>query len=108
MQIEDQRMAAFALGQMFKDSSFSICTVDDACALMGRKGSGSAYNKLRALHCVKWGDIPRDIFQMIPVWLNEVLGGPRLQAVDIPALREGNQQLPQIEDYRAPLRLEDK
>lgn len=108
MKIEDQRMAAFALEKMFKGKYFSICDVDKACTLMGRTGSGPAYDRLNALHCVHWGDIPDDIMRLIPVWLNEVLGGPRLAAVDIPALREGNQHLPQIEDYRAPLRLEDK
>lgn len=95
---QDQRMAAFTLDRMFRGGYFDITKVGNACRLMGRTGSGPAYERLRALHCVDWGDIPQDIMQMIPVWLNEVLGGPRLSAVQIPALREGNQELPQIED----------
>lgn len=96
--MQDQRIAAFTLERMFRGNHFNILSVDDACRLMGRTGSGPAYQRLRAIHCVDWGDIPPDIMQMIPVWLNEVLGGPRLSAVQIPALREGNQELPQIED----------
>jgi|GEM_PF-4083892 len=96
---ERKMMAAFALEKMFKGDSFSICKIDDACKLMGRSGSGPSYDKLHALHCVKFGEIPANIMQLIPTWINEVLGGPRLSVVQIPALHEGNKSLLSIEDY---------
>lgn len=86
-----KRMAAFAIENMFsKKRYFDITTIRDVCALMGRPPAGPAYAKLGLLHCVDWNDIPEDIMRMIPVWINELLGGPRLSAVMIPALREGN------------------
>ena len=108
MEPQDKRMAAFVMEKMFKGTHFSICDVDTACKLMGCQYRGNTYEKLRTLHCVDWGDIPKDIMELVPVWINEVLGGPRLTVVSIPALREGNQELPQIEDYRAPQKLLDE
>lgn len=105
MNDENKRMAAFAIEQMYKSSHFSITAVRDAAKLMSRHPGGGAYDKLHPLHCVHWGDIPEDIMQMIPVWMNEVLGGPRLSVTQIPALFEGNVELPKIEDIRAPLRI---
>lgn len=99
---ENKRMAGFCIEQMFKGSTFYITDIDKAQRLIGCEHRGGAYDKLHVLHCVKFGDIPEDIMQMIPTWINEVLGGPRLTILSIPALREGNQELPQIEDFRPP------
>jgi hypothetical protein len=68
MSDEDKRLAAVALENMFrKETFFSICTVDKVCRLMGCPQSGKAYERLNLLHCTRWGDIPDDVMEMIPV-----------------------------------------
>lgn len=100
----DKRMAAFTLERMLKGTFFSIVAVNEAAALMGRSVSGPIYRRLHALHCVPWGDIPDDIIALLPIWINEALGGPRVSVVQIPALLEGRHDLPQIEDEPRRLR----
>ncbi len=105
---ENKRVAAFAMEKMFEGKTFFISDVDKALKILGRAGSGPAYDKLSALHCVKFGEIPPDILERVPIWINEVFGGPRLSVAMIPALFEGNAELPLIEDTRAPLRIGNK
>jgi len=95
----DKRVAAVALEKMFRGQHFSICTVDDCIDLVGGSRAGQIYRRLSALHCVAWADIPDDVMQIMPVWINEVLGGPRLTVLQIPAVHEGNLSLPPIEDF---------
>ena len=87
----DKRMAAYALEKMFERTHyFDITAVRNACELMDRPASGKAFERLRALHCENWDRIPKDIMDLIPIWINELLGGPRVSVMQIPALREGN------------------
>lgn len=98
MNESDKRIAAYAIEKMFRGRTFDICTIREAAKLLGCTPSGKAFERLQLVHCHPWGDIPPDILQMIPVWINEVLGGPRLSVAAIPALREGNDHIVGTED----------
>ena len=98
---ESKRLAAYGIEQMFKKGTFYIGDIDNACKLMGMPANGPSYDKLRVLHCEKINDIPEDIRQRIPIWINDVLGGPRLSVVQIPALREGKVHALGFEDFDA-------
>jgi hypothetical protein len=57
-----------------KKQHFSICEVDTLITLIGGSNiRGEAYKQLHALHCVSYGDMPRDLRKMIPHLINEVL-----------------------------------
>ena len=105
----NKRLAFLAIERMLKSRYFDICTIDKAIKLVGAGGRGTQeYDRLNSLHCRHWSDIPDDILQLMPVWINRVLGGPPVSMLTIPALMEGNVTAPAIEDIRAPMRLDRK
>jgi hypothetical protein len=89
---ESKIFAAFQIEQMLKKGTFYITDIKEAAELMGHTPGGDAYNKLRSLHCVNFGDMPDEIFNRLPSLINEALTGRRLSVAQIPCLREGNQE----------------
>lgn len=55
---------------------FSIIDVDNLARLLGREIGGRDYDALRALHCVKWGDMPPPLRTEVRAKVVELLGLP--------------------------------
>lgn len=65
-----------ATRKLFDQSFFDICTVDSLMKLVGTNASTHAYTQLRALHCVHYADMPKDLRERIPHLVRECLAGP--------------------------------
>lgn len=59
------KSAAFALKEMFKGNSYDICTVRDACEVLGLPKHGGELNTLRLYHCVKFTDMDAETRQEV-------------------------------------------
>ena len=73
-----QRSAAVALTKMFRETYFSVSTLDAIAVVLGRKAhcAGPDYEALRALHCVNWADMGPDLTRMAKEACLQVLGLP--------------------------------
>ena len=65
-------IAVTAVTKMMKDTYFSICSVDSVCKVIGASTHGSAYDMLRALHCIHFVDMPKEVRESIPALMREV------------------------------------
>lgn len=54
------------LRNMFQNSSFSICAVDNCLKIAGITPTAPEYKMLRALHCVPFADMPADLRDEVP------------------------------------------
>ena len=79
----NRMIAATALRKMFTDGNLSICTIDRCIELMGlmRNNGGKSYERLRALHCVYFKDMPAEIADQIPTWIGDCLNGTSIDAL---------------------------
>ncbi len=62
-----------ALGKLFDDSYFSICTLNNVMDVIGSRRAGEAYTLLHALHCVHYSKMDQDLRDRIPMLVNECL-----------------------------------
>lgn len=76
MNEELKKLAALtALNNMLQQGHFSICAVDDVAKLLGlQKPRCDAYNTLRALHCIDYAKMPKELRYAIPDLIQQVLG----------------------------------
>ncbi len=66
---------AEAMNGMFKESHFSICTVDSALKLACIPSQDShAYNMLRIMHCKDWAQMSPEVKNSIPMLIDRVFG----------------------------------
>lgn len=73
-----------ATRKLFDKRYFDICTVDTLMKLIGTTAPTHAYTQLRALHCVDYADMPKDLRERIPHLVRECLAGPTAdEAADI-------------------------
>lgn len=63
-----------AMRKMVKDGYFSICTIDTCCKVLNVYPVGHSYNLLRALHCVHFVDMPKEVRESLPRLVAEVFG----------------------------------
>jgi len=94
----DKRVAAVALDQMVREGTFYVTKLRTCAELLGVPTRGGVWNRLEALHCMRFLDMPDDIQRAIGGWMNEALSGPPIGVVLMPALREGNVHLLGLED----------
>ena len=66
-------IAMTALNNMFKKGHFDICTIDAVAKVMSVHPSGSYYNQLRALHCIDYKDMPKELYDMLPGMIKSCL-----------------------------------
>lgn len=66
--------ALTAINNMLHKDWFNICTVDTVARLMGAKPPDEPYNTLRALHCIHYSAMPRELRDAIPGLIKECLG----------------------------------
>lgn len=74
-----QLVAETALRDMVRHGFFSICVIDDILKMTSTIPDGDSYRMLRALHCMKFMDMPPKLLTELPGLLRAVLNGPALQ-----------------------------
>lgn len=62
-----------ALGKLFDESYFCICTLNNVMDLIGSRRDGESYKLLRALHCIHYSKMDQDLRDRIPMLVNECL-----------------------------------
>lgn len=62
-----------ALGKLFDESYFSICTLNNVMDVIGSRRCGEAYTLLHALHCVNYSKMDPELRDRIPMLVNECL-----------------------------------
>ena len=65
-----------ATRKLFDQRYFDICTVDSLMKLTGTTERGAAYTQLRAMHCVNYSDMPKELQDRIPHLVRECLTTP--------------------------------
>jgi hypothetical protein len=62
------------LNKMFNSSFFSICEVRECIELLrlSMTNTDHTVNRLRALHCISWGDMPKELRECLPEMLSDV------------------------------------
>lgn len=70
-----QQAAIAALNKMMSQGHFSICTIDTIAAMLGITPDPEAYAVLRALHCVNYTAMPRDLYSRLPDLIQAALSG---------------------------------
>ena len=76
-------IAEVAIANMFKESNhFSICTVDNICAALGRKPNDYVYKQLKMLHCVDYNQMPPQLVAQLPNMVMRCIGA----GVEMPIL----------------------
>lgn len=70
------RALALSILRMFQSNYFDICTFDHALKMLNRQGCVQAkdYQALRALHCVHWNDMGKDMANQTQLMVLEALG----------------------------------
>lgn len=68
-----------ALNQMMRGRHFDICTVDAAAKTLGAQPDGRAYQILRTVHCVQWGDMPPELRDAVPKLIERCINVPAYQ-----------------------------
>jgi hypothetical protein len=73
-----QRAVAVATIKMLSGKHFSICDLDAIAKTMGveQQLAGRDYQALRALHCIDWADMGRDLTRQVREKCLELLGLP--------------------------------
>lgn len=78
-----------ALNKMLRSSHFDICVVDAAAKALGTVPDSRAYAILRPLHCINWGDMPRELRDAVPRLIERCIEAPayQFQATEMTAAR---------------------
>jgi hypothetical protein len=78
LQQRQKLVAQTAVTQIFTKDWFDICKLDAVMDALS-KGSKShpSYKLLRALHCVHYRDMPKDLIDQLPQFVNEILTDKR-------------------------------
>jgi len=66
-------IAMTALNAMFKKGHFDICTIDSVAKIMNVHPSGNEYAMLRALHCIDYKDMPKEVYDSLPGMIKKCL-----------------------------------
>lgn len=66
-------IVAQAVEHLFRESHFSICKLDEILRLVGAPENTPAYRLLRALHCVRYGEMRPDVLATLPQLVNEAM-----------------------------------
>lgn len=72
-----------ALRKLFSQRYFSISEIDSILKVTGTVAPARVMNSLRLLHCVDYGEMPRELLEELPQMVAEALRGPLL---DLPRL----------------------
>ena len=69
-----QELAAMtALNNMFRSEHFNICTLDAVAKLLNVNPRGRTYDILHVLHCVDYGKMPKELYDVLPKLIRECL-----------------------------------
>lgn len=68
-------IAITALNSMFEGSHFDICTIDNVAKMLAVHPERDAYQQLRALHCINWNKMPRELRAAVPGLVQQALAG---------------------------------
>ena len=68
-----ETVALTALNHMFKQGHFSICTIDAVAAVLNVHPHGHIYTMLRALHCISYSEMPKEVYDKLPELIRECL-----------------------------------
>lgn len=68
-----QLVVKHAIQNLFEKNYFSICTLDNALAIVGARQGGEAYRMLHALHCMDYSKMNPELRARIPHLVNECL-----------------------------------
>lgn len=71
----NEQIALVALNRMFQKGHMDICAIRDVAAILKVNPEAETFAQLRALHCVDWKDMPRDLYRKIPDMIKTCLGG---------------------------------
>ncbi|QEG09158.1 hypothetical protein CPT_Phriendly_006 [Vibrio phage Phriendly] len=59
-----------------KQSFFSICAISETLDVMGMRAQcGESYKALKALHCIEYDDMPRELVKALPELISNVFSG---------------------------------
>lgn len=64
---------------MMRNTYFDICTLDGAIKALATIPDPAAYLILRPLHCVHWGEMPRELREAVPGLIERCIGIPAHQ-----------------------------
>jgi hypothetical protein len=73
-----QMAALAALNKMMSGGYFDICTIDSIIKMLGVTADPDAYTTLRAIHCVHFDKMPRELYASIPALIQRVLSGAQV------------------------------
>ena len=62
-----ETVAMTALNHMFKKGHFDICTIDAVAKVMHVHPKEPEYSMLRALHCIDYKEMPKDVYDALPI-----------------------------------------
>lgn len=65
-----------ALNGLFTAKWFDICTVDTVLGAIQVSRDSEAYRLLRALHCIHYDKMPKELLERLPYLVNEALTPP--------------------------------
>lgn len=72
---------ATAMRKMFEQGWFNICTVDQCLKVAGIIPPKREYEMLRTLHCVHFGEMPRELVDGVQTLLAACFNGMRIDAL---------------------------
>lgn len=62
-----------ALDKLFTENYFSVCTLDTILQILNVPKNTDAYKLLRALHCVDYGAMPKELRDTLPDLVREAI-----------------------------------
>lgn len=74
---------------MLKSDRFDVCTVRNVSEIIGANASGTAFEMLRALHCLRYSEMPQDVKAGIPDLMREVFSQVKLDDETINGIFKG-------------------
>jgi hypothetical protein len=77
-----------AINKLFTDNHFSICTLDKVMDVMNISENTDAYKQLRALHCVHYSDMTKEMRDVLPLLVNEALKVDTINIAATQALKD--------------------
>jgi hypothetical protein len=79
------QVALFGLTHMLKTSKwFDVCAVQKASDVLGVRMDPQVYEMLRTLHCIRWDQIPADLWAQLRPLMFQQLGllDPEMEIAD--------------------------
>jgi len=74
----DMVIVDHSIAKMFKDSHFSICTIDKCMKVLNVKPEQKVYNQLSALHCVDYSDMSDELLKEVQNMVREIFNVKRM------------------------------